>query len=101
MVTIQRGDKCNDGGGSTPCNTGGGGTPCIHPSCGKVLFTSSNWDYNPMTCTFIDSVDGAYLTRQIATNRTVQPGPYYGYPDRTLRVECDGVKSNTYDWPNN
>lgn len=101
VVTIQRGDKCNDGGGSTPCNTGGGGTPCIHPSCGKVLFTSSNWDYNPMTCTFIDSVDGAYLTRQIATNRTVQPGPYYGYPDRTLRVECDGVKSNTYDWPNN
>ncbi|MFA6298288.1 MAG: hypothetical protein WC642_03935, partial [Nocardioides sp.] len=101
VVTIQRGDRCSDATNDPPCSSGGSGTPCVHASCGKILFTSANWDYNPMTCEFHDSIDGYYLTRQIATNRTVQPGPYYGYPDRTVWVVCDGVESNHYNWPDN
>lgn len=100
-VTIQRGDRCNDATNDPPCSSGGSGTPCTHPSCGKILFTSANWDYNPMNCAFYDSVDGYYATRQIATNRSVQPGPYFGYPTRSVWVVCDGVESNHYNWPDN
>ena len=99
-ISIQRGDRCHDGTDDPACNPGGTGTDCLHPSCGKILFTSENWAYNPMNCTFYDSAGGAYATRAVATNRIVQPGPYFGYPDRSVWVVCDGVESNHYDWPN-
>ncbi|WP_309647386.1 Ig-like domain-containing protein [Nocardioides sp.] len=98
-MTISRGDRCHDGTDDPSCNPSGTGTDCLHPSCGRILFVSENWDYNPTNCTFYDDF-GAYATRPIATNRTVQPGPYYGYPDRSVWVVCDGVESNHYNWPN-
>ncbi len=99
-VTITRGDRCSDVSNDPACNTNGQGTDCVHRSCGQILFDSENWAYNPMNCTFFDSVGGAYATRAIATNRRVQPGPYFGYPDRSVWVVCDGVESNHYAWPN-
>ncbi|WP_193609627.1 Ig-like domain-containing protein [Nocardioides lijunqiniae] len=101
-VTITRGDRCSDVTNNPACNRDGTGTDCLHASCGRILFTSENWGYSPMNCTFFDDVSpGGYATRAVATNRSVQPGAYYGWPARTVYVVCDGVKSNEYNWPNN
>jgi hypothetical protein len=102
-ITITRGDRCSDATNNPACNPGGSGTDCLHASCGRILFTSENWGYSPMNCNFFDDASPSqpYSSRAIATNRSVQPGPYYGWPDRSVWVVCDGVESNHYNWPNN
>ena len=98
-VTVAKGARCNDGGGAPPCRSStGSGTACINASCAKVEVSSANWSYSPMSCTFYDNVDGAYSTRAIGTNRTLQPGQYFGFPNRSIWVVCDGVESNHLNW---
>ncbi len=106
-VSIGKGPACNDGAGSsTPCNRSGTGENCINASCAQISFSSDNWPSNPMYCDFYDSADPGtpYQSgRAIATNRTVSPGPYYGYPARTVWVVCSDstgarAESNHLNW---
>jgi hypothetical protein len=88
-VTISKGESCQDGT-SNPCGgSAANGTLCNVPQCARIRFESSNWEFNPMFCDMVDTRTGEYITdRQIATNRTVSPGPYYGFPGETVHAEC-------------
>lgn len=101
-VTIRRGTLCSDDPASPrpACGGGGGGGElCLNASCGKIQITSSNYADPSARCEFYDSVDGQYLIRTVETNKTVEPGPYYGYPGRQVWVVCNGAVSNKYTWP--
>ncbi|WP_148611356.1 fibronectin type III domain-containing protein [Nocardioides rubriscoriae] len=93
-VTISKGASCRDGT-SNPCSNGSTGSPCTVSACARIRFESANWPFNPMFCDVYDSVDGQYITnRQVATNRSVEPGPYFGYPDRSVWVRCGDSSGN-------
>ena len=96
-VTVRKGPACNDASGGTPCSRDGT-NPCTDPSCAQVEITSENWTYSPMSCTFYDNVQGAFASRSIGTNRTLSPGPYFGYANREIWAVCDGRSSPHYDW---
>ncbi|WP_139977692.1 fibronectin type III domain-containing protein [Nocardioides litoris] len=105
-VTIAQGPKCSGAGGGTENCTGG--EVCVNRSCARIQFSSENWAFNPMFCDLVDTRSGEYLSdRQIATNRTVSPGPYYGYPGQTVQARCGDssgrilAESNRLVWPNN
>ena len=102
-ITLAKGSACNDNT-NTPCryDGAGGGVPCTNDSCARIRFDST-WlgAPNTMSCGFYDSNSpgSAYLTRNVQTNRTYEPGPYYGYPARSVWVICDGmVESNHLNW---
>ncbi|MFB9312652.1 Ig-like domain-containing protein, partial [Nocardioides plantarum] len=106
-VTISKGEACRDGT-SNPCGgSAAAGTLCNVPQCAKIRFESANWEFNPMFCDLVDTRTGKYINdRQVATNRTVSPGPYYGFPGETVHAECGDssgnvlARSNDLRWPN-
>ena len=95
-VTLSKGPRCNDVSGDPYC--GGASDPdCNVASCAQIQIDSANWTYSPMSCTFYDS-DGGFASRSLGTNRSLSPGPYYGYPGRQIYAVCDGVTSNRFTW---
>lgn len=99
-VSVSRGGRCNDNGG-TPCYRGGPGTLCTHPSCGFVTITTRNYTTSETTCRIYDSADGHFATKTVGTNRSDQTTSYYGFPSHSIWVECGGgVSSPRYNWPN-
>lgn len=98
-VSVSRGSKCNDANGLPDCNTGGSGTNCVHSSCGFIQITTANFSSGSTTCTIHDNVDGAWATKTIQTNRTVETSAYFGFPARTIWVVCGGRQSPDYNWP--
>lgn len=106
-VTISKGDACRDGT-ANPCGgSASNGTLCNVSACAKIRFESADWNFNPMYCDLIDTRSGQYITdRAVATNRGVQPGPYYGFPGETVHAECGRqggailARSNDLRWPN-
>lgn len=101
-VSISKGTPCSDDPASSKPDCGGGSgnsIACVDASCAKIRFASENYTDDRMYCEFYDS-NGQYGTpRFIDTNRTYEPGPYYGYPGRQVWVVCNGVESNHYTWP--
>ncbi|MEJ7794896.1 MAG: Ig-like domain-containing protein [Nocardioides sp.] len=102
-VTISKGTSCSDDPASSKpaCGGGSGGSiACTDASCGKIAFSSANYTDDRVYCQFYDSVSGQYgAARFIDSNRTYEPGPYYGFPGRQVWVVCNGVESNHYTWP--
>jgi hypothetical protein len=108
-VYIARGSQCNDDPsyGAPACRgSGGTGTACIHASCGRIQITTEGFTDNRVTCDFYDAAEGRYLTRSFTSNTTLEPGPYYGYPNREHWIVCrnengsgSAVESNHHRWP--
>ena len=99
-VTIAKGSRCSDQPGSSlpACQYDGTGVDCLNSSCAKIRFASENYTDNTMRCFFEDNVSGVYLDKWIDTNRTYEPGPYYGWPGRRVWVTCNGIESNRLTW---
>ncbi|MCW2815689.1 MAG: hypothetical protein JWN84_3144 [Nocardioides sp.] len=104
-VTISKGESCRDGT-SNPCGgSAADGNLCNVESCARIRFDSDNWEFNPMFCDLYDSAEGMYRAdRQVATNRTVSPGTYFGFPDREVWARCGDsagnilAESNRLNW---
>jgi hypothetical protein len=99
-VTIAKGSRCSDQPGSSlpPCQYDGTGTDCLNSSCAKIRISTENYTDNRIRCFFEDNVEGQYLERWIDSNRTYEPGPYYGWPGRQVWATCNGVESNHLTW---
>jgi hypothetical protein len=98
-VSVNRGSKCNDNGG-TPCFRGGDGTLCTHPSCGFIVITTSNFTTSQVGCRLYDSASGYFATKTVDTNRSEQTTAYFGYPARSIWAECAGAPASPrYNWP--
>ncbi len=102
VLRISKGSACSDvpGSGLPECNTDGSGINCMNSSCARVRFNSSGYYAQTMTCYMYDNTSSnSYATEEnVPTNRQVEPGTYFGFPDRTVRAVCNGHESNTLDW---
>jgi hypothetical protein len=100
QVSVSRGSKCNDNGG-TPCYRGGDGTLCLHASCGFIVITTSDFTSGSTTCRIYDDANGHFATKTVSTNRSEQTTSYFGYPARSIWADCaDAAASPRYNWPN-
>ncbi len=99
-VHIQRGSRCRDDLDNPSCNSGSG-IDCVNSSCGRIAFTTRNFTQSRVSCDLYDDrTSGSWSSRSIDTNRTTEPGSYYGYRGHTVWAVCGGVRSNNYQWPN-
>lgn len=98
-VQVTRGSRCSDVSNDPSCNNGGGEN-CVNSSCARVAVTTTNFSSGSANCQFYDSRDGNFTDRAIQTNRTDEPGVYYGYRGEQVWAVCGGVESNHYTWPN-
>ncbi len=104
VVTVDRGDKCNDNGGPNPCHPPGEGPDCTDDSCGFIKIKAENF-FSDVTCTVTRPGVGVDTVGPIAEGAWHQTNLYFGAPGDTVKVRCDATnssinKTTNFDWPN-